>query len=159
MTRYPGYGDSDPEVLADLRLRDRTARERADRRGPDGLDVGQDPDGLSPAIAKLYDSAPDPDVEHWPCRKRCGAMVGVTEVALDAFETNNRRLVQMRLQPMGKHEVMWCPDCRRRDDELAALQRGARGPGSQTELAGAAPREERPSWMPTPRAERRRNKP
>lgn len=141
MTRYPGYGDSDfdPEVLADLRFRDASEGDRTRSR------------------SAVY--APAAIVEHWPCRKRCGAMVGVTEVALDAFEANNRRLVQMRLQPMAKHEVMWCPDCKRRDDELAALQRGARGPGSQTEIAGAAPREERPSWMPTPRAERRRNKP
>jgi len=127
---------TDPEVAADLIRRARSERD-ASRTGE--MSFG------NPAI-----------VDHWPCRKRCGAMVGVTEAAVHAFETNNRKLVDMRMEPMGKHEVMWCPDCKRRDDELAALQRGPRGPGSQTEIAGAAPREERPSWMPTPRSERRR---
>ncbi len=155
MTRDP---ITDPEILADLRLRDRTARERADRRGPYGLDVGQDPDGLSPAIAALYASAPDPDVEHWPCRKGCGRMVGVTSAGIEAFESCNRKLKAMRQDPIGKHQVMWCPDCKRVDDEMAALQRGPRGPGSQTEIAGAGPPEQRPSWMPTPRAERNRRR-
>lgn len=100
----------DPEVLADLRLRDRTARERADRRSVAGLDVGQDPDGLSPALAALYDGAPDPDVESWPCRS--GRMVGVPRVALDRLKQANELLKARRDRPIGKHEIMWCPTCR-----------------------------------------------
>ncbi|HKP08298.1 MAG TPA: hypothetical protein VJU58_13680 [Microbacterium sp.] len=121
----------DPEILADLRLRDRTARERADRRGPDGLDVGQDPDGLSPALAALYDSRPDPEVESWPCRGRCGRMVGVTRVAIERLAKSNRMLASKRERPIGKHEVMWCPDCKRADDEARAA---ARRPHEQREL-------------------------
>lgn len=147
--------DTDPEVLADLRLRERTARERKDRRGPDGLDVGQDPDGLSPAIAALYEISPDPDVEHWPCRGGCGRMVGVPQAGVDGLAQSNRQLAARRDRPIGKHEVMWCPDCKRREDE----ERAARlRPHEQSELREAAPVETRPSWQPTPRAERRRNR-
>jgi hypothetical protein len=116
----------DPEVHADLRLRDQTARERADRRGVEGLVDGQDPDGLSPRLAALYSSAPDPIVEHWPCRGGCGTLVGVTKVGIDEFDAMNRRLRSMRQEPMAKHKVMWCPACKRRDDELAQLQHDAK---------------------------------
>ena len=150
MTRDP---ITDPEVLADLRLRDRTSRERADRRTAPGLNAGQDLDGLSPELAALYDGAPDPIVEHWPCRGRCGRMVGVPKVALERLEDANRMLPR-RERPIGKHEVMWCPDCKRADDEARAAQRR---PHEQTEIASAAPADERPSWMPTPRTNRRRN--
>lgn len=125
--------DLDPEVLADLHLRDRTARERADRRGPAGLDVGQDPDGLSPALAALYASVPDPDVESWPCRGRCGRMIGVTQAGVDRLKAWNKRLAARRERPIGKHGVMWCPDCKRRDDELAQAQRR---PHQQQQIAG-----------------------
>lgn len=128
MTREP---ITDPEVLADLQLRERTARERHDRRGPDGLDVGQDPDGLSPALAALYDGAPDPDVEHWPCRGGCGRMVGVTQVAVERLAMSNQLLATKRERPIAKHEVMWCPDCKRLDDEERAA---ARRPHEQTEM-------------------------
>lgn len=124
MTRDPALDD--PEVRADLALRDRTARERANRRGPAGLDVGQDPDGLSPALARLYDSVPDPDVESWPCRGGCGRKVGVPQVAIERLAEANRMLVRRGEKPIGKHEVMWCPACRRRDDERAPAQRGGR---------------------------------
>ena len=124
MTRDPALDD--PEVRADLALRDRTARERANRRGPAGLDVGQDPDGLSPTLARLYDSAPDPVVEHWPCRGRCGRMIGVTQAGIDRLREANEKLAARRERPIGKHEVMWCPACRRRDDERAPAQRGGR---------------------------------
>lgn len=110
MTRDPAIDD--PEVRSDLALRDRTARERPGRRGVVGLDVGQDPDGLSPALARLYDGAPDPDVESWPCRGGCGRMVGVPQVAIDRLAEANRMLARRGEKPIARHEVMWCPSCR-----------------------------------------------
>lgn len=102
----------DPEVRADLALRDRSARDRPGRRGIVGLDVGQDPDGLSPDLARLYDSPPDPIVESWPCRGGCGQNVGVTQVGLDRLAEANAMLARRGEKPIGRHEVMWCPNCR-----------------------------------------------
>lgn len=110
MTRDPALDD--PEVCSDLALRDRTARDRPGRRGVAGLGAGQDPDGLSPALARLYDSAPDPDVENWPCRGGCGRSVGVTQAGVEKLAEANRLLARRGEKPIGKHEVMWCPACR-----------------------------------------------
>lgn len=103
---------TDPEIAADLIRRARSERD-ADRTGE-------------------FTFGDATIVEHWPCRKGCGALVGVTEAGLHAFETNNRKLVQMRLQPMGVHEVMWCPDCKRVDDTARAA---ALRSHEQTEIA------------------------
>lgn len=151
MTREP---ITDPEVLADLALRERTAHERADRRTPAGLEPGQDLDGLSPSLAKLYDAAPDPIVEHWPCRGDCGTMVGVTKVGVDEYAAMNRRLRSMRQEPVPKSKVMWCPDCKKRDEELAQM---ARRPAEQLGMKLDANRPEPSSGMraQSPRRSRR----
>ncbi len=125
---------TDPEVAEDLIHRARSERDR-DRTGE-------------------FTFGDATVVESWPCRTRCGEMVGVTAAAIFAFDTNNRRLEKLRERPMGKHEVMWCPDCKRLDDEERAA---ARRLHEQTEIA-STPAEERPSWMPTPNPKyRRRN--
>lgn len=103
--RIPGL---DPEVLADLRAREASERDRT-RTRPDGW--------VAPAI-----------VEHWPCRG-CGALVGMTRDAIDLHAVFNRELVRRREQPLTKRGL--CPDCKRKDDELAAAQRR---PHEQTEM-------------------------
>jgi hypothetical protein len=50
-------------------------------------------------------------------------MVGVTKVGLDEYAAMNRRLRSMRQDPVAKSKVMWCPDCKRRDEELAQMAR------------------------------------
>lgn len=123
----------DPEVRADLALRERTARERSDRRGPAGLDRGQDPDGLSPALARLYDSVPAPVVEHWPCRGGCGTMVGVPREGIEEFDAMNARLRAMRQAPVPKTQVMACPNCLRAED---AARQAQRRPHQQRQIPG-----------------------
>jgi len=102
---------TDPEIAEDLIRRARSERD-TDRTGE-----------FSFGDAAI--------VESWPCRKGCGAMVGVTSAALFALETNNRRLSMMRQPPIGKHQVMWCPECKSADDEEKAA---ARRPHEQTEI-------------------------
>lgn len=112
--RPPGL---DPEVLADLRAREASERDPTRSRS--------DPTAwTAPAI-----------VEHWPCRGGCGAMIGVTREAVEALASSNAMLARRRDQPIAKSKVMWCPECKRRDDELAAMQREARRPSRQTEMA------------------------
>lgn len=125
--RIPGL---DPEVLADLRARERSERD------PSRTSSHSDPYAWTePAI-----------VEHWPCRGGCGAMIGVTREAVDALATSNAMLAKKREAPIAKGKVVWCPDCKRADDELAAAQRR---PHKQTEMAGVNTNDERPSGMPT----------
>jgi hypothetical protein len=118
MARLPGL---DPEVLADLRLREQSERDPSRSR--------VDPTAWTePAI-----------VEHWPCRGGCGTMVGVTREAIDALASSNAMLARRREAPIAKTKVVWCPPCKRRDDELAAMQREARRPMRQTEPPGTSP--------------------
>jgi hypothetical protein len=115
--RLPGL---DPEVLADLRRREASERDPSRSR-----ETSQ-----AFGVATV--------VEHWPCRGGCNMMVGVTQAAVDAFATLNAQLVRRREQPMAKGKVVWCPACKLRDDEIAAMQRqrevAARRPQQQTEL-------------------------
>jgi hypothetical protein len=101
----------DPEVLADLRARERSESDRSR--------VGEFTFG-DPTI-----------VEHWPCRTGCGAMLGVTDATIFALDVHNALLARRREQPIAKTKVMWCPKCKAKDDELAAMQRR---PMRQTEL-------------------------
>lgn len=100
MTRIPGL---DPEVLADLRAREASTRDPR-RTRPDGW--------VPPAI-----------VEHWPCRG-CGVLVGMTREAIDLHAIFNRQLVKRGDQPLTRRGL--CSDCKRKDDELAAMQRPRR---------------------------------
>lgn len=115
MTRPYGL---DPEVLADLRRREASERDPSRAR--------RDPTDWTPPVI----------VEHWPCRGGCGQMVGVTREAIDALATGNALLAKRREPPISKAKVVWCPDCKRRDDELAAMEREAaaakRRPHEQT---------------------------
>lgn len=115
---------TDPEVLADLRRRNES--ERDDSR----------------AGSARNPFASGPDVEHWPCRGGCGRMIGVDASTVENLAIANRKLEARRERPIGKHQVMWCPECKRADDEARAA---ARRPHEQTEMpvvgASAAARE------------------
>lgn len=116
MTRYPGYTDeiTDPEVLADLRKRDASERDRGRTR----------PLNWSPPVF----------VEHWPC-KGCSAMVGMTRDALDIHTMFNRQLAARRDQPLPKRGL--CDECKRRDEDLERMQ-------AEAKAAAARPHEQRP---------------
>lgn len=119
---------TDPEALADLRRRSDSEHDRTRTREPAfGI------------------------VEQWPCAD-CGAMVGVGQLALDVRDSLNRELERRRQPPIPKRAL--CDECKRASEEARAA---ARRPHEQTQIASAAPDEERPSWMPTPRNNRRRN--
>jgi hypothetical protein len=117
MTRYPGYGDAnlDPEVHADLRLRDSSEGDRTRTR------------------TVAY--APPVFVEHWPC-KGCSVMVGITREVLDTHAMFNRQLVKRRESPLPKRAQ--CDDCKRRDEDMARMEReakeAARRPHEQREM-------------------------
>jgi hypothetical protein len=106
---------------ADLRRRDRSLSERADRRVPEGLDRGQDPDGLAPGIRKLYDAPREPVVEQWPCRTGCGATIGMTASAIAAARSSVRTLGIK--PPPTRNEIMLCGTCREREVSRAPAQR------------------------------------
>jgi hypothetical protein len=129
----------DPEVRADLALRDRTARDRANRRGPAGLDVGQDPDGLSPELARLYASAPDPVVERWPCIEGCGALVDMTTAAIERHTKFSEQLVRQGKSPLVRRVP--CAGCMAREDGQRQAQRR---PHEQQHMAGMGPAKGRP---------------
>lgn len=139
MTRYPGYTEeiTDPEVLADLQLRDASERDRGRTR----------PLGWSPPVF----------VEHWPC-KGCGALVGMTKESLDVHAMFNRQLASKRESPLPKRGC--CDDCKTRDEDLARMQAdaaaAARRPHEQKPLElGGDQAQERPSGQ----RENRRRKP
>jgi hypothetical protein len=129
----------DPEVRADLALREQTARDRRDRRGPEGLEQGQDPDGLSPALARLYDSAPDPIVERWPCIEGCGALVDMTAAAIERHVKFSERLVRQGERPLVRRVP--CAGCMARADEQ---RQARRRPHEQRTIAGLEPGKGRP---------------
>lgn len=85
----------DPEVLADLQLREssqydpkRTRTARYDWRQPD-------------------------IVAHWPCRRPgCGQTIGVTQEAVDALRVANERMQQEGEREIPTDAVMICPPCK-----------------------------------------------
>lgn len=118
MTRYPGYTDeiTDPEVLADLRKRDASERDRGRTR----------PLGWVPA----------PIVEHWGC-KGCGALVGVTKEAVETREVFNARLRSRGEAELAKDRIVFCPSCKARDEDLARAQ-------AEAKAAARKPHEQKP---------------
>lgn len=117
MTRFPGL---DPEDLATLRAHQREPGATRSRR----------------ARNPFADAATVEHVEHWPCRGGCGRMIGVTAEGVEAFAIANAELAVRGERPVAKAQVMWCPDCKRRDDELAQAQRR---PHQQQHMAGMGP--------------------
>jgi hypothetical protein len=91
----------DPEVIADLQLRAATERDPTRSRNP--------PNWSPPTVIGVV-----------PCRARCGAVVGWTAEAEDAFETWNRILLAKREAPLDKTRIVFCVACRRGGRESTA---------------------------------------
>lgn len=99
--------DMDPEVLADLQLREQTTRERP------RMSDAQFAENLREAAAPRV-------IGKVPCRARCGNVADWTEEAEAAFQTWNRKLVADREAPLDKTRIVFCDDCRRRGAVEAA---------------------------------------
>ncbi len=82
----------DPEVLADLRLREATERDATRSR--------EMPKYVAPRI-----------VERVPCRARCGQLADWTDEAEQAFETFNRALAAKADAPLDKTKIAFCSAC------------------------------------------------
>lgn len=96
----------DPEVLADLRLREHTARTR--------------PAITDAQFAQSIRETASPNViGKVPCRARCGNLADWTAEAEDAFNTWNRKLAQDREAPLDKTKIVFCDDCRKRGSKAA----------------------------------------
>lgn len=90
--------DLDPEVLADLELRDASMRDRSRSRR---------------AEATLGRELPAPPVAWWTCRApRCGQLVGIPEQAVERLEIFNARLVSRGEQPIPDDTVAVCDEHR-----------------------------------------------
>lgn len=97
----------DPEVAADLALRDSTSRERG----------GMSRDGFAAAIRA---AAPSKTIDKVPCRARCGRLADWTQEAQDAFDTFNRKLIAEREAPLDKTRIVFCGECRGSGSKLSA---------------------------------------
>jgi hypothetical protein len=84
--------DEDPEVLADLRFRESSARDRT-RTGETRW-------------------TPPKVVDRVPCRGRCGSVVEWTEEAEEAFTTWNRVLAKRDEAPLDRTRIVFCNACR-----------------------------------------------
>lgn len=88
--------EPDPEVLADMRLRDSSERDPTRTRG-----------------AGVYDWKPAILVEQWPCRSgSCGNTVGATLDDLQRRDQMNRELYRRGQSDIAKDKSMFCESCR-----------------------------------------------
>jgi hypothetical protein len=95
------HDDMDPEVRADLELRERLAASRP--RVSDGQ-----------FAEKIREAAKPRIIERVPCRNRCGAVADWTEEAEQAFMTFNHKLASAAEAPLDKTRIVFCPSCARR---------------------------------------------
>lgn len=84
--------DEDPEVVADRRLQAATIRQRGGKH-----------EGAS--------YRPPVIVAEWPCRA-CKKPYGVTEDAVEAYETWNRELARRGDVPLDSKAIVFCDSCR-----------------------------------------------
>lgn len=84
----------DPEVLADLQLRESTVRERGNRRS-----------------APMPSWSPPAIVGQWPC-KVCKRPVDVPDAAMERFEAFSAALVRRGEQPLDEKRILFCDECR-----------------------------------------------
>lgn len=157
--------DTDPEVLADLRHREASERDRSrsalvccDGCKHHVRDHDSNVGPCSECDCQEFERSGGPRwsppviVERWPCTG-CNALVEMTSEALETHAQLSSQLERMGERPLARR--IPCTSCKAREDELA---RARRRPHEQSQLREVAPAEERPSWMPTPRAERRRTR-
>lgn len=129
--------DDDPEVRADLELRDSTARDRP---------------------RKSYEQvkwSPPVIVGQVPCRGRCGAVVDWPEDAEHSFQVFNGQLERTNQAPLDKTRIVFCEKCRaygatlaadnnrKHVDKLAEVIRELRGGTTHPEAPGPAPHPDR----------------
>lgn len=88
--------DIDPEVAADLRVRDSSVHDSARTRG-----VG------------VYSWTPPQAVDQWRCRSSsCGGSVEVTEEAQHALSTFAGELARRDEPPIDERKIAFCGACR-----------------------------------------------
>ena len=117
MTRFPCI---DSEDLATLREHAREPGSTRSRR----------------ARNPWADAARVEFVEHWPCRGRCGQMIGITAETVEAFAILNGEAAVRGDRPISKLEAACCPACKRREDYERQAQRR---PHEQRTIAGLEP--------------------
>lgn len=84
----------DPEVLADLQLRESSTRDRTR--------TAREPRWIRPVL-----------VESWPCRApRCGNSVEVTEEVVDGLKICNRELVRRGEREIPTDAIVLCDSCK-----------------------------------------------
>jgi hypothetical protein len=87
--------DLDPEVLADLRLRDNSMFDRTRSRGRD-----------------VYTWSPPAIVGFWGCRRpTCEGAVNVTQDALDYASQCDGWLISRGEQPLERYKISYCDRC------------------------------------------------
>lgn len=85
----------DPEVAADIALRESSVHDRTRTRG-----------------AGVYAWSTPVVVDRWRCRGNCGGIVTVTEEAQHALEVNNRQLARKNEPPLDTNKIAFCEKCR-----------------------------------------------
>jgi hypothetical protein len=127
--------DEDPEVAADIALRERTTWER-------------NPSAGMPAYK------PPVVVTHWPCRA-CKTPVAITEDALEQKAVFDRQLARQDEKPIDSNTIAICDGCqtkrwklladrnRERVDNLARAIRELRGGTKFPQPPGPAPQRAR----------------
>ena len=134
----------DPEIQADIDLRNSSARARP------GL-------SLSDFAAKLKATAVPVIHSHVPCRGRCGSVVAWTQEAEDTFQMFNRQLASSMDAPLDKTKIAFCDKCRKYGANLAA-DRNRKAANATAdlirELRGGTKAPEPPGPAPTPEKER-----
>jgi hypothetical protein len=94
--------EEDPEVEADIRLRESSRFDRSRNQGD----------------APTY--VPPKIVDRVPCRNRCGSVVSWTEEAENTFQTFNRHLAGRAEAQLDKTKIAFCNTCRTAGVGLAA---------------------------------------
>lgn len=137
--------DYDPEVAADLELREQTRRERP------GLTSAQ-------FAAKVREVAVGPTVlEMVPCRARCGRTTEWTAEAQHTFDVFNRELAKRGEAPLDKTRIVFCATCKKQGRALegAASRKNVDAMGALIrELRGGETFPNPPGPAPTPERER-----
>ena len=99
--------EMDPEVLADLRLRESSEHDKSRTRGEG-----------------VYDWKSERVIGMWRCRNsKCAMHVPVTQDAYDHLEVFNRELAKKGEKPISTGEVMYCERCETEHKRTASIRR------------------------------------
>jgi len=87
--------EPDPEVVADIRFRDESTRDRTRSRGEG-----------------VYDWTPEKSVGVWACRNpRCRGYAQVFQPNIDAADAFDRQLAQRSEVPLDRTKILYCDAC------------------------------------------------